>query len=225
MVDSDTSDTWYGIGRQALRLTLHQVAVYVVTNFCTALLAGWIWSVLPYFNLPRSGSSLQFLSNHLLILSVVPAFLTGLLNSRYRHSVAQFVWILPAIILAFKLMTFPEKASVFQSSAWPAFHYYFGGKFLIGEFHSWREFYEIIFSPNPDIRRSLAQQRFTAPLYAGIAYSFAIWWGLRARRIGSILQAVRDREVRGYDLEGHTPLDDPPVPTELPPGQQRAPVQ
>ncbi|PYY00985.1 MAG: hypothetical protein DMG64_06035 [Acidobacteria bacterium] len=224
MADSDTSDSVYGIGRQALRFSLHEAAVYVIASFCIGILGGWVWSVLPFFNFPRSGSSLQFLYNHLFVLSVVPAFLTGLLNARFRHSVAQFVWVLPAILLAYRLITFPEKASVLAPGAWPAFHYYFGGGFLIGEYHSWREFYEIIFSSNPDISRAFAQQRLTAPFYAGIAYSFSIWWGLRRGRIASILQAVRDREIRGFELE-EPASSEATIPSEQPPAQQRAPVQ
>lgn len=215
----------YGIGCEALRFALHQAAVYALTTFCIGWFASWVWAVLPFFSYARSGSSLQFFYSHLLIFSTVPAFLTGLLNARFRHRVAQFVWVLPATLLAYKLITFPEKASVFQKEGWPALHYYFGGGFLIGEWHSWRELFNIMLSGNPDIKRGSAQVRFTAPFYAGLAYSLATLLGLRARRIGTLLQAVREREIRGYDVEPPTPQDEASVINELPPEQQRAPVQ
>lgn len=47
-------------------------------------------------------------------LSVVPAFFAGLINTRFKNKAAQFVWLVPAVILVYKFATFPAP-SVFKS--------------------------------------------------------------------------------------------------------------
>jgi hypothetical protein len=47
--------------------------------------------------------------------------------------------VVPTVILAYKFATFPAP-SVLQSQFPAAFHQYFGGSFVIGEFRDWREF-------------------------------------------------------------------------------------
>jgi hypothetical protein len=167
-----------GTGTQILWLLVHLAAVYAIVNFVTPWLAGWARGrLLPLLHHPSSSGSFEFFFSHVFAFSFIPAFLTGLANAKFRHKAAQFVWIVPAVILAYKFVTFPAP-SVFQSRFPAAFHQYFGGGFAIPEYRDWHEFWSIVRS-NPDMTRGMAQVRYTAPVYAGVAYSVAAWLGRR----------------------------------------------
>lgn len=168
-----------GFGWQALFFTLNLAAVYAIAKFVTPYFAGWTrGTLLPLLQRPTSSSSFEFFYSHLLAFSVIPASLSGLVNAKFRQKVAEFVWLVPAVVLAYKLVTF-HPASVLQSRFAAAFHQYFGGGFSIPEFRDWREFWSIVRS-TPDMLRGLAQAEYTAPFYAGVAYSIAAWIGRRA---------------------------------------------
>lgn len=165
-------------GWQALWFPLHVGAVYLIVNFCTPWLAGWTrGTVLPVLHQPTARSSFEFLYSHIFAFSFVPAFAVGLVNARFKHKVADFVWLLPALVLIYKLLTF-SAPSIFQSQWSAAFHQYFAGEFTIPEFHNWREFWDIV-RTNPDMLRGKAQLDFTAPFYAGVGYSASAWIGRR----------------------------------------------
>jgi hypothetical protein len=110
------------------------------------------------------------LFSHLLVFSLVPAFLTGLANARFKQKITEFTWVVPTLVLAYKLVTFSAPTSVPAVQSWAVFHQYFGGGFLIPEYRSWHEFWRITQS-NPDMIRGMAQHTFTAPFYAGLGYS------------------------------------------------------
>lgn len=167
------------VGWQIVWFFLHVAVVYVIVNFGVAWLAGWTRARLfPFLQIRTTSSSqLEFLFSHLLIFSFIPAFLSGLVNARFKHKAAQFVWLVPTAMLAFKLATFPAP-SIFQSQMSAAFHQYFGSGFLIREFRDWHDFWSIAVS-NPEMKRGMAQMTFTAPFYAGVGYSMAAWIGRR----------------------------------------------
>lgn len=96
---------------------------------------------------------------------------------------AQFVWVVPTAILAYKFLTFPAP-SIFHSQFSAAFHQSFEGGFLIPEFRDWHDFWTMVGS-NHDMMRGKAQLDFTAPFYAGIGYSVAAW-----RRVSTTLRQV-----------------------------------
>jgi hypothetical protein len=102
------------------------------------------------------------------------------------------VWLIPAVVLAYKFITFPVSAVV-QSHFVAAFHYYFGSGFLIPEFRDWREFWSIVRS-NPDMTRGMAQMDFTAPFYAGVGYSIAAWIGHRIEISRRVTEKVKNFE-------------------------------
>jgi hypothetical protein len=190
------------VGWQIVCFLLHLAAVYAIVHFCTAWLAGWTrgW-LLPFLRIKTSSSSaMEFLFSHVLLFSFVPAFLAGLINARFHHRVAQFVWLVPAAILAYKLATFPAP-SVLQSQLSAAFHQYFGGGFLIREFRDWHDFWSIVDS-NPDMARGLAQMTFTAPFYAGVGYSVAAWIGRRTDLNRKVAEKVKRWEQSKF--EHHT---------------------
>jgi hypothetical protein len=165
-----------GVGWQILWFGLHLAAVYVIVKFCTPWLAGWTrGTLLPLLQIPTTSGRFEFLFSHIFAFSFIPAFLAGLINARFRHKAAQFVWFVPAAVLAYEFVTFPSP-SAFQSQFPAAFHQYFGGGFAVPEYHSWEEFWSI--AGSYDATRGMVQLKFTAPFYAGIGYSFAAWIGL-----------------------------------------------
>jgi len=163
---------------QILWFLVHLAAVYAIVKFCTPWLAGWTrGTLLPLLQHPTSSGSFEFFFSHIFAFSFIPAFLAGLLNARFKHLVAQFVWVVPTVILAYKFATFPAQ-SVLQSQFSAAFHQFFGGDFLIQEFKDWHNFWSIVGS-NPDMMRGMTQMDYTAPFYAGVGYSIAAWTGIR----------------------------------------------
>jgi hypothetical protein len=176
----DGSATNDASGWQILWFGVELAAVYVLVELIVPWLAGWTRNtLLPILQHTTSSGRFQFLFSHIFELSFIPAFVLGLINSRFRREASQFVWVIPAAILAYKCVTFPSP-SVFQSRFAAAFHQYFGRGFVIPEFWNWRQLYSIATS-NADMARGMAQLRFTGPFYAGVAYSVAAWIGCRTR--------------------------------------------
>jgi hypothetical protein len=164
-------------GWQILWFSFHVVIVYTIVEFCTPWLAGWTREgLLPLLQHPTSLGRFDFLFSHIFAFSFVPAFLCGFINARFKHGAAQFVWLVPAAILVYKFAIF-RAPSAFQSQFPAAFHQYFGGRFLIPEFHSWSDLRSV--AGSYDMKRGMAQLQFTAPFYAGVGYSFAAWIGHR----------------------------------------------
>lgn len=185
-------------GWQVLWFFLHLAAVYTITNFCTPWLAGWTrGTLLPLLQQPTSLSSFEFLFAHIFAFSFVPASAVGLASARFKQSVAEFVWIVPTAVLAYKFLTFPAP-SVFQSQFHAAFHQYFGGGFLVPEFRNWHDFATIV-RTNPDIIRGKAQLDFTAPFYAGIGYGIAAWMGRRTNLSQRISEGVKNWEDSRFE--------------------------
>jgi hypothetical protein len=190
---SDTP-TRHGVGgRQVLWFLLHLAAVYVLVQFFSPWLAGWTrGTLLPLLQHPTSSGRFEFLFSHIFALSFFPAFLSGLINAGFRHKAAQFVWLVPAAILAYEFATFPA-ASVLQSQFSAAYHQYFGTGFVVPEFRNWHDLFSIAGS-NSDMTRGMAQFRFTAPFYAGIGYSLAAWIGCRTGLSRKVAEGVKKWE-------------------------------
>jgi hypothetical protein len=159
-----------------LWFALHLATVYVLVQFATPWLAGWTYGkFLPFVQIHTSPSVYEFEFSHVFMFSFTPALIAGVMNARFKHKAALLVWIVPTAVLVYKLATFSSPHSVlYSSSSSPVWHYYFGGDFFIPQFHSWREFWDAAGS-NPDMARGMAQLTFTAPFYAGFAYSLAAW--------------------------------------------------
>jgi len=186
-------------GWQALWFLVHLAAVYVIVRFVTPWLAGWTHrTLLPILRSPSG--RFQFFFSHLLAFSFIPAFISGLANARFRHRVAEFVWLVPTVVLAYKFVTFPAQ-SVFQSQFSAAFHQYFGGGFIIPDASNFHDLFA--FSANYDMMRGMAQHQFTAPFYAGIGYSLAAWvtrrTGLRQRAAEIMKAWEQSRLQHGQD--------------------------
>ncbi len=185
---------------QALWFLPHLAVVYAIVNFFTPWLAGWTRvTLLPLLQQPTSSGRFEFLFSHILAFSFIPAFLCGLVNARFKHKAAQFVWIVPTIVLVYKYLTFPA-ASVFANQASGAFHYYFGGSFLVPEFRNLPELFEIAGSGS-DMTRGMAQLKFTAPFYAAVGYGLAAWIGRRTELNRKVLDRFRDWEESRFEKE------------------------
>lgn len=100
---------------------------------------------------PTSSSGSEFLFSHIFAFSFIPAFAAGLVNAKFKNRIAEFVWLVPAVILGYKFFTF-HASSVFQHQFSGAVYQYFGGGFSIPEFRDWHEFWSIVAS-NPDTLR------------------------------------------------------------------------
>ena len=119
-----------GVGWQIFWFLFHLAVVYAIVNVCTPLLARWTRdTLLPLLQHPSSSGRFEYLYSHLFVFSFIPGFVAGLVNARFRHKAAQFVWLLPALILAYKFAMFPSP-SVLQGQLSAAFHQYFAGGFL-----------------------------------------------------------------------------------------------
>ena len=169
--------------RQTARFVLHVIAVYAIVNVTTLWLAGFVHGrLLPLIqHHPPTVSSFQFAFSHLFIFSFYPAVAAAFIYAHwYRHRIAYFVWAVPLVILAYKFLTFPADTSVLEGNGGQfaaAFHQYFAGDFIIGEFQSYQEMFQMVRS-NADMPRGMAQYQFTAPFYAGIGYAIGSLLGM-----------------------------------------------
>jgi hypothetical protein len=170
-----------GTSKNALAwFALHLAVVYFSARECTPWFAGRFHDlIVPLFHPEDTVSRLQYLFSHLLAFSFVPGFLAGLASYKNRHAAAMFVWVIPASVLAYQFFTFP--ASIFQSRAVTAWHEYFGGGFVVPEYRDYLEMF-ILGARNSDMVRGMDQARFTAPFYAGVAYSLASFLSTRLAR-------------------------------------------
>ena len=122
-----------------------------------------------------------------------------MMNAEFKHRGAEFVWVLPTAILAYKLLTFTAPSSVLvQYSSWPAFHHYFDGGFLIPETQNWKDLWKVVGS-NSDTARGLDQFNFTTPFYAGMAYSITACIGMRTNFKRRLTDAYDNWEERRFD--------------------------
>jgi hypothetical protein len=98
---------------------------------------------------------------HFELTSIVPASVVGYLLSRYLGRLAQYAWVLPTIILAYKLLTFTEpQASVLAPHSSVRWEYFFDIQRTMPTFFG-----------GDDPIRVLEQLDVVAPFYAGLAYS------------------------------------------------------
>ena len=163
------------LGLTVLQFLLHLAVVYLLANSVVVWLSAQFHNlILPLLGMPSNQSRFAFAFNHLLLFSVMCGLAAGIVAATYKHRAAQFVWIVPVIILVYKFLTFP--AGLFQDRFALAIHHYVAGGFLIPEFHTYQEMF---MGWNSDYERGIDQVRFTVPVYVGLAYGVASWAGAR----------------------------------------------
>lgn len=180
---------------KALQFGLHLASVYLLVYYGSAWLAGRFHSwILPLIDPTNQTSSFQFTFSHVFAFTFIPACVAGFINSRYWPHWGSYVWTIPALLLSYKLVTFP--ATVFQNHFDAAFHYYFAGGFLIGEFRSYEEMFAN--ASNPDIWRGIDQLHVTGFFYAGLGYSLAAMLA-RSARTNELVRAFLHRNSETPD--------------------------
>jgi hypothetical protein len=146
---------------------LHTTAVPVCGIFVGPwLFSRWFAWILPLFRISPAMPRADYWLQHLELVSIIPALVFGALVARYFERLASWAWVVPTMILSYKLLTFTEpNASVLASAdPWSRFSYYFVIQQHMPTFSSFG------LSGSDPIR--VAQQLdVTVPFYSGIAYS------------------------------------------------------
>jgi hypothetical protein len=143
--------------------------------FLSGLVFHWFRWVAPIFSVSTSVSPPDWYLQHFELMTVLPALLIGYVNiARFlpdaqrtlmhegRHSIATWAWVLPTLVLAYRMLEFRAPGSVLRASSMTALKYFFDIQTVAPTFQ------------NPlasDPIRVWAQFSFTAPFYAGVAYS------------------------------------------------------
>ena len=144
---------------------LHTTAAAVCgIHFGPWLLSRWYVWMMPLAGMsPRTPTGNDYLQ-HFELASLVPAFIVGYLLSRHFGKLATYAWILPTVILAYKLLTFAEpQVSVLAPHSSTRFEYFFVIQRIMPTF-----------TPGfggVDPIRVMEQVSVVAPFYAGLAYS------------------------------------------------------
>jgi len=147
------------------------------------LLSRWFVWILPLVGM-SSAPSADYWLQHLELVSIVPAFAVGFVVSRNVEKLATWAWILPTMILSYKLLTFTDPhASVLASDPWSRFSYYFVIERYMPTLYNLR---------GSDPIRVAAQMTVVVPFYSGVAYS-----------IGALLKKSKliERIVRSFLAE------------------------
>jgi hypothetical protein len=141
------------------------VAVVCGIHLGPWLLSRWYVWIMPLLGMPShmpTGSDwLQYFE----LTSIVPALVAGYVLSRYFGRLAQYAWIVPTIVLAYKLLTFTEpQVSVLAPHPSMRWEYFFVIQRTVPTF-------ALDFGGVDPIRRAVEQINVVAPFYAGLAYS------------------------------------------------------
>jgi hypothetical protein len=153
---------------------LHTAAAAI----CGIHLGPWLLSRWYSWILPLTGRSSRFATgnDHLQnfeLVSIVPALLIGYPLARRFGRFAAYAWILPTVVLVYKLLTFtePHVSVLASSSPMTRFEYFFSIQRTMPTF-----------TPGfggVDPIRVAQQMTVVAPFYAGVAYSVGALAGKR----------------------------------------------
>jgi len=155
---------------------LHTLIVYTCAiNLSQWLVFHWFRWVAPIFSVSTSVPPPDWYLQHFELMTILPALLTGYVNvARFlpnahrtllregRHSIATWAWVLPTLVLLYRMLEYRALASVLYGSSMTALKYFFDIQTVAPTFQ------------NPlasDPIRVWAQFSVTAPFYAGVAYS------------------------------------------------------
>jgi hypothetical protein len=144
---------------------LHTTAAAV----CGLYLGPWLLSrryvwIMPLSGLPSHAPTGSDWLQHFELTSIVPALVLGYLLSRYLGRLATYAWVLPAVILVYKLLTFNEpQVSVLAPHSSTRWEYFFVIQRTMPTFTSG--------FGGVDPIRVAEQIDVVAPFYAGLAYS------------------------------------------------------
>lgn len=137
---------------------------------CGIHLGPWLLSRWFVWILPLTGASAhtpkwdEYLQ-HFELASIVPACIVGYLLFRYLHRMATYAWIVPAVLLLYKMVTFIEPyTSILAPHPWTRFSYFFvilkSMPMLAPPYYG-----------GADAVRIVTQIDFVGPFYSGLAYT------------------------------------------------------
>ncbi|MFZ1142066.1 MAG: hypothetical protein WAN76_23035 [Candidatus Sulfotelmatobacter sp.] len=128
------------------------------------LLSRWYVWILPLAGMSSHTPTGDDYLQHFELASIVPAFVVGYILSQRFRRLATYAWILPALLLTYKLLTFTEPyASILAPHSSTRFSYFFVIQRSAPTFtHGFVA---------GDLIRVVQQMVVVAPFYAGLAYS------------------------------------------------------
>ena len=208
---------WPGAGAIG-SFALHTTAV----PLCGIFLGPWLFSrwfvwILPLFRVSPAMPRADYWLQNLALVSIVPALVFGALIARYFEKLASWAWIVPTIILFYRLLTFTDaNASVLASTdSWSRFSYYFVIQQHMPTFSR-------SFGLSGDPIRVAQQLDVTVPFYSGIAYSVGAQL-TKHKAIDRIVSSLR-REVppdafaendRDVECADHSEKTSPVLPVNM----------
>jgi hypothetical protein len=152
-------------------LALHTTAAGLCTTYLSLWLAGLIvrW-FLPVIGEPAPPHLLDFYLRHFELATIVPAFLLGCVVVRKFPDLSTWAWLIPALVLLFKLATFADQnvSALDVGHSWHRFSYYFAIKRIAPTITFTPKSFDI---SGPDPVRVLEQMQFVGSFYGGMAYS------------------------------------------------------
>ncbi len=157
---------WAGTGAIG-SLAVHTTAAMVCGIFFGPwLFSRWFVWILPLFRVSPATPRADYWLQHLELVSIIPALVLGVLLARYFEKLASWAWVVPTLILSYKLLTFTDaNASVLATAdSLSRFSYYFVIQQHIPTFSQ-----SLGLSGDPI--RVAEQLDVTVPFYSGVAYS------------------------------------------------------
>ena len=170
---------------------LHSTAAAVCgVHFGPWLLSRWFVWILPLAGMPTGALTADYYLQHFEVASIVPALVVGYVLSWHLPRLAPCAWILPAVVLVYKILTFNEPyASILAPHSSTRFSYFFVIERSMPTFRDLR---------GADPIRVAAQLFVVAPFYAGLAYSIgalAARHNLLKKLFGHSPNMQRDPEI------------------------------
>ena len=191
---------WPGAGAIG-SFALHTTAAAICgIHFGPWLLSRWFVWILPLVGISSDTPRADYWIQHLELVSVIPALVVGFVVSRYFEKLASWAWLLPTIILSYKLLTFSDPyTSVLASNPLSRFSYYFVTEQSMPSFYNF-----------PGTARFVAQITFVAPFFSGVAYSIGALM-MRLKLMEKIIRSFRtepEPEVFGPEEAGVEWIED-----------------
>lgn len=192
---------WPG-ARSAGLLSVHTAAAGLCATYLNLWLAGRIvYWILPLIGQPAPSHVMDFYLQHFELANIVPAFLLGCVVVRKFPGFSTWAWLVPTVIVLYKLVTFVEpNVSVLDTGyPWHRFSYYFDIQRVAPTMSFTPTSFEV---SGPDPIRVLAQITVVAAFYCSIAYSL----GALATK-SKVIERIRESLSREPETEVVEPED------------------
>ena len=189
---------WPGAGPIG-SFALHTTAVTFCGIFAGPwLLSRWFVWILPLFRISPATPRADYWLQHLELVSIVPALVFGALVARYFERLASWAWVVPTMIVSYKLLTFtnPNVSVLSSDDSFSRFSYYFMIQQHMPTFSS-------LGLTGSDPIRVAEQLNVTVPFYSGVAYSIGAL-ATKHKVISRIVSSLRrepERDAYGPESE------------------------